>query len=248
MKMRALLLCLATLALCAAPAAAQFPVDIPGQLFLGWEDCLGGPSPIGPDKILICSNYSAQDRLYASMAQTTGGDVNGIIADLGVMDVVALSVVTLPDFWRFDNSGCNGPLNWQFGYHPTPGPNPGCADMWDGVAGGGGQYDPPSGNTSRVRWTMAVNDPAIALTMPNATETYMQDFTIKHAKAGVCAGCEERICFVYQEEKLSLIDGTILRVSNPGNATANCGYTPHNCPGATPTQSKSWGQLKSLYR
>jgi hypothetical protein len=252
MKFRASLLCLALLAFAVAPAAAQFPVDVPGQLYLGWGECQGGG---GPDfDFLDCSTPDPANSRYLFASAALLNSIPQVIADFGIVDVtVGMNSLVMPDFWQFHSGGCNGgtPAQMQFtaDFSTAPG---GCHDMWGSSADGGGQYGgeagpTPSGNRARIKWTWAVF-PQSPTVMPGGLQTYTCRIRIRNENLGTCAGCPEPACFVYNEEKITVLDGTTYRVTSPGYASANASPSSINCPGTTPTQTKTWGQVKALYR
>lgn len=69
---------------------------------------------------------------------------------------------------------------------------------------------------------------------------------------GACAGCQDPNCIVYQQCELDRADGSFMTVTGSLHrnwATWQGGVVPGSgCPLAVPTQQRTWGQLKSLYR
>jgi hypothetical protein len=248
MKFRALLLCLALVALAVCPAAAQvYPTDIPGQLYLGWEDCAGGGAP--NFKFLNCIDPLDRDQLFASA--TAMVPVNSILANISIIDVIAgPAPAVMPPFWQFNTGGC-GDGQMLFSSDFSLGPF-GCFDLWFGLASSGGQYGGensplPVGNRARIKMSSFVS-PGDARNLPPALEAYIARITLRHGHVASCPGCFEPACIVYQEEQLSTGDNFIARITNPGYAAANAYPQDLGCPGSTPTQSRTWGQVKALYR
>ncbi len=248
MKLRASLLCLALLAFAAAPAFAQYPIDVPGQLYLAWDNCLGGGGL--PTRNVDCQNPTGSDPLYASLL--CGVDLPGILADIGVVDVTAgLDPSTLPAYWGFHAGGCSGPANLLFSADFSGGPF-NCYDLWAGLASTGGQFagqatPVPVGNRARIKWTSALL-PENPMLLPGGPLVYIERVTFRHGGLSACPGCQEPVCLVYNEEQLTDVTGRVFRINNPGYATANASPTAINCPGSTPNQARTWGQMKALYR
>jgi len=240
-----MLLCLTLLACSVVPAFAQFPIPAAGQLSLGWGEC-NGPAT----QVVACQDPAALDQLYASL--TSMQAVDGVIADLGIIDVTAgLDPTALPPFWDFHLGGCSGPTNLLFSADFTA--NLVCYDLWGGLAGSGGQYGGPSGptpegNRARIKWTSNVTPDQARSIVLAPQMMYIERIVVRHNSLSTCPGCQEAVCFVYNEELLSDIHGNQWRFTNPGYATANAPPTAINCPGSTPTQAKTWGQVKSLYK
>lgn len=68
---------------------------------------------------------------------------------------------------------------------------------------------------------------------------------------GVCAGCSAPVCLQLKSIDLFQADNTDTPLTNPVNnniAVWQADTALPGCQGATPTQAKTWGQLKSLYR
>jgi hypothetical protein len=160
--------------------------------------------------------------------------------------------LALPPFWDFHVGGCSGATNLLFSADFTGNIPPQCYDLWQGLGGTGGQFGgesgpTPDGNRARIKWTTAVT-PDQALPMPTGTPMYVERLTFRHGNLAQCPGCQEPVCFVYNEELLSDISGKQWRFTNAGYATANAPPTSINCPGSTPTHSKTWGEVKALYK
>jgi hypothetical protein len=246
MKFRATLLCLALLACAAVPAFAQFPIDVPGQLALAWGDCM----PAGAPYVIVdCQDPAGSDALYASLM--SGVPITGVIADLGIIDVTAgVDPAALPPYWDFHVGGCSGAANIVFSADFSA--VSACVDMWAGLGATGGQFGgesgpTPDGNRARIKWTTVVS-PELHFDMPAGPELYIERVTFRHTALPNCAGCQEPVCFVYNEELISDIAGNSWRFTNPGYASANAPPAALNCPGSTPTRSNTWGGVKALYK
>ena len=89
------------------------------------------------------------------------------------------------------------------------------------------------------------------------TEYYAFKATVTRTKStgtGSCAGCLAPACIVLNEIQLfqPLTLGFDPQIFNPRDRNfatwQNPAGGPPGCPGTTPTQNKTWGQVKSLYR
>jgi hypothetical protein len=156
----------------------------------------------------------------------------------------------MPDFWEFQGGGCSGTSN--FTYSADFSANINCADLWFGLASGGGQYGGvggpvPDGSRARIKWSWFVV-PGDARNVVGGTEYYMSRMLLRNARALACTGCSVPVCVVYNEDKLSDLSGGNRTITNPDFITFNDATGASQCPGATPTQNHSWGQVKALYR
>src|SRR5262245_59643213 len=97
MKLRSALMCLCLLAI-AVPAFAQ---EIPGQLFLNQNECSLVPNLKNKD--LACATTALNILVAEAMPAVA---VNGVIADLGYIDVVVgTDPTSMPPFWHFETGG-----------------------------------------------------------------------------------------------------------------------------------------------
>ena len=96
-------------------------------------------------------------------------------------------------------------------------------------------------------------DPVV---MAPGTEYYSMRLRINSAKTvgtGACAGCLDPVCVVLNQVRIAQpAPDPTYAIENPrdnnfttwqGGAVGGAG-----CPGVVPTQNRSWGQVKSLYR
>ena len=245
---KAILMAAALLTVCAGAAFAQ-----PPGVNLSWDDCVADAAG-GLNKTSTCnSNTEGQKNLYGSYVLNE--DVNfGIAGNDIVLDVIVNSG-SLPCWWNFTTAPRTAGygMNFQF-------PCGDAYDYWGAVAGGptGGPaaFLMPTNAVPRVRIKAVVAvDGNNALPTPQATgEIYSYAFQLKHgATVGACTGCLTAACFV----------GNLIRVTCTGDqayqelttaSSRNFAFwqggavAPPGCPLAVPTQNKTWGSVKALYR
>jgi hypothetical protein len=180
------------------------------------------------------------------------GDVNGnnLILDLQTAAAV------LPPWW--DMSNLNVTFCRQAISANTVFAIGNCADPWGGGSPGITAYIKNfGGNANRVRIGGSVS---VATGGPTAagTEYYSININISNTKtvgSPNCAGCNEPVCIVLNEIKITQPSGTSggsPQVTSPLTSnfvTANGGVIGGaGCPGATPAVNRTWGQVKSIYR
>ena len=132
--------------------------------------------------------------------------------------------------------------------------NVNCADPWSGQASPGANYATTGTNRARMKGTGAISgiSPITA-----DTEWYICKLNIGGAKTagtGNCPGCLDGACFVLNDvfltQPIGVGDFHISNALDRQSVTwqASGGSVPGGCPGATPTQNRTWGSVKSLYR
>ena len=200
----------------------------------------------------------------ASCASNTGlaiSMVGSAIAPAGMDRVVACegyidvqtSAAVLSPWWLLEATGCR-PTSLTFSFDFTAGPF-NCNDFWGGGATGGGGVSPDHSAPNRLQIKLVGATPGENPIDPGA-EHYMFKANINRAKstgAGSCAGCADAACFVLNRlvinQPAGVGDATLTTpmfgnfVTYSGGVIGGAG-----CPGATPAQNRTWGQVKSLYR
>jgi hypothetical protein len=252
------------LVLCATALVLSAPSAFAG-LDLTWGACAsnGGTT----DVVLDCANGSALAIMYAQVAHTDA--IAGFLSMDAVVDI-QVDAVTLTPFWDLNDpvvnpSGCNP--GWVFGDER---PSTGCASasalLWGQFPAGGqgtasGAYKPGVGGPNRGRVIGGVfrssTSPINFAANTNYFAFHIDIFSALAGEAGgPCPGCSTPMQIVFNQAGLGFLaaqnsteSGTI-NVIGPGvlsnqSTTFGGGDIPD---GATPTQSKSWGALKSLYR
>ncbi|MBI1796089.1 MAG: hypothetical protein HYR74_03445 [Candidatus Eisenbacteria bacterium] len=239
---KTLLITGALLALAASTAMA-------GGVNLSWGDCgLAGTQ----NKAFACnSNTAAPNIMVVSYEPNVG--VPDMVGNDVAVDLQTASA-TLDQWWQMFNAGSCRATSLSSSADFTAGPFT-CTDFWLGLASGGiGSYT-VNVNRARILIFWAVPGASAGPVSPG-TEYYSCKVTVNNAKSvgtGSCAGCASAVCVV---ANIVQCDGNaggndFEKIQNPRDrnfVTWQGGLVTGGCPGATPTQSRTWGQLKSLYR
>lgn len=248
---KVLLLAGAMLALTVGVASAQ-------GINFNWDDCtLGAPAS---NKTTACnSNFGAPNKLIISLdpGAATIDNINGA---QGIVDI-QVAGGSLPDYWRVDPGACRaGALAADVNVGSSNAPFS-CPEPWASAGGGqagGAQLAPFIGGADRARITWIVAIPGLTAFDPGiAPDWYVIALNLTNSKTtgtGACAGCATPACLVANEIRLTRpaqdVRGDVF-VYGPAlgqHVTWQGGDPTIPCPQGTPTQSNTWGQLKSLYR
>jgi len=140
---------------------------------------------------------------------------------------------------------------------------PTCLDYWGQQTGGGGigsrnyMVPGPLGvNSARLLLGCAIGT-SLAGPIAEGTETYAVSVKISNQKStglGACAGCTDGVCIMLNSIKITQnarsTGGTIV-IDQPAArsyVTFQGGLPSSTDCGIVPTRSRTWGQVKSLYR
>jgi len=174
------------------------------------------------------------------------------------------ATATLPDWWRVDGAGCR-PAAPSAQMDNTIAPS--CLTLWDSGTSVGvfqaqvGTMTTPPLAPNRLR----LNAVGALIAETDLTDLVDEQASCKFAitrslstGAGACAGCNVGVSFALNEINF-LTNGSAggsinapgdLVVTNPATLTsAGVNYQPGG-PGyqATPTNNRTWGSIKALYR
>jgi hypothetical protein len=228
-----------------------------GFINLKWDDCNGAVN-----KTFNCATTPTSPNHMMIASFDPGAAYADVIADLGAIDLIAtsLSATVLPDYWQMQGGGCRGSADLLFSADFTSGPFT-CTDMWGGVGATGGQLGGkdtavPYLNTARIKWsTSCLPDAATAPDITGGTEYYVERISVKRVNTSCMAGCTDEVCLVFNHYELALLAGGTpptweSDAGSPGTATYVTWQSAgvFNCPVATPTHHRTWGDIKSLYR
>jgi hypothetical protein len=179
--------------------------------------------------------------------------VVSVVAPPGIDRMVGceihLDVITdgaLSDWWMLD--GCRaGALSFDFDFLAGPYT---CNDFWQGQAvGGGGVYPPwlPGPNRFRITLVCATRDEH---PIAPDVEHYVASVRITRAKstgAGACAGCGQGACIALSRVVLNQPAGVgDCILTHPIGSTWPIVQYANGA--SVPTQNRTWGQVKALYR
>jgi hypothetical protein len=242
---KAILLTAALLAVCAGSAFAQAP-----GVNLSWDDCSASTAG-GLNKTSTClSNSEGQKNCNGSYVLPA--DADALAGNDIVMDIITNSG-SLPCWWNFTVAPRTAGFGMNFG---TP-----CAqafDYWGSVgtpAGGPGAFLMPTNAVPRVRIKAVVAiDANVAAPVPASTgEIYSYTFNLKHgATVGACTGCLTSACFVLNLIRVTQVGFPYFELTTASSRNfvlwQGGAVAPPGCPLAVPTQNKTWGSVKALYR
>jgi len=219
-----------------------------GGLNLSWDDCGSNGSA---DMTFACNtNAGTPFNLFASASPGTA--LQNFVGTILVIDFQS-ETTTLPDWWAY--GGCR--LATSLTAAPAAGVTT-CSDITDNPQFGGIDYAVAfEGNASRSRLRTAyAMDAGLAPAVPAGTEYTLMQLTINRNRttgAGSCTGCATPICIVFNSVLLDQVDTGLPRVIETEplqrrHVTWQGAPTAFICPDAVPAKSRTWGQLKSLYR
>jgi len=245
--MKKILTLSAALMLCASMAMAQ-------GVNLAVGDC-GGFSTTHAVTNACTSNSGAAFVAFGS-AVVPPVTKSAFVGAMSVIDVQT-SLANIPDWWRAD--GCRGSAAYGLVTDGTMGGT--CATLWDNVAPAGNNITavPFVGGPARVRFllgaVLSATD-AYDFIGDGSSELSVFKWTVLRTKSvntGLCAGCATGACVVLNEVQLQGLNDhsadEYIHITNPlqSNAiTYNAGAP--SCSGSTPTQNRTWGSVKALYR
>jgi hypothetical protein len=241
---KTLLLAGALLALTAGIASA-------GGINLGWGDC----SPAGTAaKTFACTSNSLTGAIMVASA-ISPAVLDQFVGQESEM-IIQTNQPALSPWWGLQTGGCRGTTAVAAGFDFTGGPFT-CTDPWSGAAAGGMNYAPNFGGANRAQLRTVCAIPG-STSIDDATEYYLFKVTLLGAKStgnNSCAGCTDGACVVLTSIKLVEVAGAPAGdylVTNPivrQHVTWQAGGSLGGlCPAATPTQTRTWGSVKSLYR
>lgn len=241
---KTLLLAGALLALTAGIASAQSGIN------LSWTDC--GAAGAAARNFACTSNTLTGAIMIAS--GVAGQQLDQLNGEESVMDLQT-NQASLSQWWQLASGGCRGTTAISASFDFTGGPFT-CLDPWSGGGSGGMQFTPgfEGPNRARIRTVGAI---AGSTQITGTDEYYFFKITLLGAKStgtGACAGCTDGACIVFNSIKLTqplgVGDVTISTpiVRNFVTWQAGGSGIAGGCPAATPTRSKTWGAVKSIYR
>lgn len=168
---------------------------------------------------------------------------------------IATATTPLPDFWAIQPSGCRDGAMAIPTVMSTSGAT-GCTNPFvlaptDPAGQGETNGITADVATGRVRIKSFHIRASVGVNLPppaSAGGYIANNFALAPDGADVCAGCADPACIVLnQVEYYSGNENRQIHQPELRNYLIWNGGSP-NCPGATPTKSSTWGQVKALYR
>jgi hypothetical protein len=222
-----------------------------GGLNLSWNDC-GAFGDL--QRNFACNTNAGANTMVGSVM--TGVDMPQLNGQSSVIDLQT-NQPALSNWWQLNSGGCrsNSPSFLSADFNFLTGPF-NCVDAWGGGASGGVNYDAPwvAPNRARIRNVCAIVGSTPIL---GSTEYYMFKVTYTNARstgAGSCGGCTDGACIVFNSilvtQPLGQGDYKITNplVRNFVQWQAGAVNVAGGCPASVPTQNRTWGSVKSLYR
>lgn len=227
-------------------------------LNLNWNGCVGDGRVTGAS-FLCNTNTGATFGAFASIVLPT--DLTAFAATTAIVDV-GFTGATIPAWWQTGTGQCRAG-SVSFSADPntiTNGGAGGCLDIWGGSAQVLGVFQPQPSvhglpNELRLNGGAAIPAGTEIAWAADGTEFVVAKFTINRAKTtgtGSCAGCTTGACLTLNEcfvQQPNPLPG--YRVTNAASANSNFITFQSGapaCPSATPSQNRTWGAVKNLYR
>jgi hypothetical protein len=253
--MKRLLLLSGALLVLAAPVAWAAP-----GLDLNWSTGGACWSDAGGDvnlKTFACNSNTGNAAMVASFA--ISADMPNFVGVEVIIDG-QVDAANVPDWWQLYNTGACRQTGISSSADFTGSPAVGCTDPFGNLAAGGigawqtETYPPPlplnvpAANRVRLKVAYTLVDPN---PLTAGVEYYAVKATVTYAKTvgtGACVGCDVPMTIVLNGIKAAPLPGTFEWVTNElhnrcikwQNSTVDCALVP--------ARSRTWGQVKSLYR
>jgi hypothetical protein len=222
-----------------------------GGLNLYWDGCSDGGT--GTKTFNCLSNTGAAFTAYASMVLPA--DMPLFAATSAIIDIT-FTGASIPAWWQTVAGQCSA--NRVTESYDSAQFVTNCADIWQGainlsvfqaqpaVAGHGP-------NTLRLNGGAAIPAGSEIAQIADGTELVVCKVSIGRTKTvgtGSCAGCTVGACLVLNECKAQqpagVGDYTVINPATSNFITWQTGSPV--CPQATPSQNRTWGAVKNLYR
>jgi hypothetical protein len=246
--------------LCGLLLAVSASIASAAGVGLRWSSCLsdGGTA----NRAFACTSNTGSNILVGTFE--LGADLPSTSGEEIIVDLASASS-PLPAWWQFKNVGTCRTGSLAIGAAP-PGSAINCSDWGGGLAGAGlGAYNiggAAGANTARIIAASAV-PPSGLQDLTAGSEYFAFTLTINNLKStglGSCAGCSDAVCIVFNSLNMTTpVLANNVFLSGPSNGSdanfvtwqGGAGITSGRgigCPAATPTKSKTWSQVKSMYR
>lgn len=239
---------LGLLLLAPAGAAAQ------GELSARWGAC-GTSGTANSDPALICQGDFGERRLVLSFVPQA--EVTQVVGWTLVLDL-ASDAATLPSWWQVQFGGCRYTVPSQF-VAVTPLGGEDCLDPWSATGSALVQsliYPRPGGDGRQLRVILGVGVAAPdAFTLEPGGQYLAGILAIRFAgtTSNTCPGCAAPVCFVFNSAEIHRTPGAPGGDPAPfvGSSTTNGNQATWaggiGCA-SVPARTRTWGQIKNLYR
>ena len=198
-----------------------------------------------------------------SVQINAGAPLTTLVAEEGNVEVAFQTPV--PDWWKLGTGFCRAGNAVTVSF---AGGAFSCIDYYGSVssvvgsnsyqigpdAAVGDPHGPIDANRVRIRTISAVDFAAAQLATPPAAGDEIFLFSIAYNKskstgAGSCLGCDQQACIMLKDVKLNQPAGIGDPVyTDPTGSAVLTGNTAGADCVTVPTRTKTWGQIKSLYR
>lgn len=221
-------------------------------LYLTWSECAAPGSGATANRNSGCAVSLGENPLYCAFILPAPLDS---VIGLEVVVDIQHSLATMPPWWELQPTGCRANALVVSGDFQL---DAWCVDPWTGGASAGLQgylIGEPRGGANQARIKAVVGVPAVQARSLNATDMYYGVKLVirndKTAGTGACAGCLSPACLVLNSILVRRVSGGDVFLQTPGPGNANWA-TWQGGGGAScllvPVRSRTWGQVKSLYR
>jgi len=205
------------------------------------------------------SNSGTAVSTFGTCVIPNGVTKSAFVGSIAIVDVQT-ALATIPDWWRGD--ACRG-SSFTLATDGGIGGSTCAATLWDTAAPAGNNIAAqfaPAGNTARERFALGAvlyPDQTYDLTGDGSTELAVFKFNVLKQKTtgtGSCAGCAQGACIVLNEIQLQgqndASEADYVRMTQPiaGHNYIVFQSGAPTCAGSTPTQNRTWGAVKALYR
>ena len=232
------------LTLAAALLAFGATASMAQGLNLSFGDC----GTLGTQTVAVNCNSNSGVLILMHASVFPAVPMNTFAAATTVIDVRVGGGV-LPPWWQTNTGQCRA-NSIAMSYDPTNNPG-GCPDIWGGnpnlqvTAIQQGVNGP-----DRVRINGVAAIPAGSeIPLATGTELWVCRVSINKTNTLTCAGCSLPATIVLNEIAMQDPNQPQQRITNPGdNYCVGLSGGAASCPGATPTENRTWGAVKNMYR
>ena len=219
---------------------------------LSWQTC-GGDGLI-QNRTFACAANTGNSIIVGSYQ--LDADILQVNGDELVVDLIAQTAPTLPDWWTFVTPGTCRTTSLSIA--AQDGTN--CPDMFGLQASmniAAYQLNKANGGTplgtARILCVNAVQT-SLIVDLTAGQEYGIAKWTINNQKSvgtGACTGCTVPVCIVFNSANITteggVSDTKLTTPQNPGENMITWQGAGADC-NAVPTRNTTWGAVKSLYR